>query len=224
MPTLISPLPASTDTGLVPAAGANMTNNSGLSATLNGGETLATASTITHVLSPTGHNQSWLTTDGGVGGDYFDGAGGGAGAGPALVFIWDLGSDQSVDNFIMWHYGNNGGGSTLRGNHAKDFTLQFNTDAQGSATFAGATSNFVMAPDTGTSGTSAAQVFATGGVAARYVRLEITDNYFGTAPMTGGGSRVGIGELRFDVSAVPEPSSTALLGLGGLALILRRRK
>lgn len=30
--------------------------------------------------------------------------------------------------------------------------------------------------------------------------------------------------VSFDVTAVPEPSSTALLGLGGLALILRRRK
>ena len=28
----------------------------------------------------------------------------------------------------------------------------------------------------------------------------------------------------FEVEAVPEPSSAALLGLGGLALILRRRK
>ena len=31
-------------------------------------------------------------------------------------------------------------------------------------------------------------------------------------------------EADFTVSSVPEPSSTALLGLGGLALILRRRK
>jgi len=30
--------------------------------------------------------------------------------------------------------------------------------------------------------------------------------------------------LTFDINAVPEPSSTALLGLGGLALILRRRR
>lgn len=30
--------------------------------------------------------------------------------------------------------------------------------------------------------------------------------------------------LTFSITAVPEPSSTALLGLGGLALILRRRK
>ena len=31
-------------------------------------------------------------------------------------------------------------------------------------------------------------------------------------------------DIQFTVEAVPEPSSTALLGLGGLALILRRRK
>jgi hypothetical protein len=32
-------------------------------------------------------------------------------------------------------------------------------------------------------------------------------------------------DMRFDnVSVVPEPSTTALIGLGGLALILRRRR
>ena len=30
--------------------------------------------------------------------------------------------------------------------------------------------------------------------------------------------------LEGDITPVPEPSTTALLGLGGLALILRRRK
>ncbi len=30
-------------------------------------------------------------------------------------------------------------------------------------------------------------------------------------------------DIQFTVEAVPEPSSTVLLGLGGLALILRRR-
>ena len=40
-------------------------------------------------------------------------------------------------------------------------------------------------------------------------------------------STAGASEVRvngFEISAVPEPSTTALLGLGGLALILRRRK
>ena len=31
-------------------------------------------------------------------------------------------------------------------------------------------------------------------------------------------------EIDFEGTAVPEPSTTALLGLGGLALIMRRRK
>lgn len=47
---------------------------------------------------------------------------------------------------------------------------------------------------------------------------------FGFAHTTGSGSRSGIMALDFDVVAVPEPSSAALIGLGGLALILRRRK
>lgn len=33
-----------------------------------------------------------------------------------------------------------------------------------------------------------------------------------------------LADLSFEITTIPEPSSTALLGLGGLALILRRRK
>ena len=39
-----------------------------------------------------------------------------------------------------------------------------------------------------------------------------------------GGTQTVIDNVRLDASAVPEPTTTALLGLGGLALILRRRK
>jgi len=39
-----------------------------------------------------------------------------------------------------------------------------------------------------------------------------------------GRSTVAVGSTTLDFVAAPEPSSTALLGLGGLALILRRRK
>ncbi|MFC5049897.1 PEP-CTERM sorting domain-containing protein [Rubritalea spongiae] len=40
----------------------------------------------------------------------------------------------------------------------------------------------------------------------------------------GGGSADNVGIAAITLAAVPEPSSTALLGLGGLSLILRRRK
>ena len=49
-----------------------------------------------------------------------------------------------------------------------------------------------------------------------------TDPGLGNTDANFGGSRDMIYHL--DMAAVPEPSSTALLGLGGLALILRRRK
>jgi len=45
--------------------------------------------------------------------------------------------------------------------------------------------------------------------------------------VTGGNTAyAGLDEIRFggDQAAIPEPTTTALLGLGGLALILRRRK
>ena len=41
---------------------------------------------------------------------------------------------------------------------------------------------------------------------------------------TGDIAYMGFDNITLDVAAVPEPSSAALLGLGGLALILRRRK
>jgi hypothetical protein len=51
----------------------------------------------------------------------------------------------------------------------------------------------------------------------RLVKVQTITNYGGSGSM--------LAEVQFGgVSVVPEPSSTALLGLGGLALILRRRR
>ena len=58
--------------------------------------------------------------------------------------------------------------------------------------------------------------------------LDLGDNY-GGGDAVRGNAALDSGwdqhfEANFDTVAVPEPSSTAFLGLGGLALILRRRK
>lgn len=45
-----------------------------------------------------------------------------------------------------------------------------------------------------------------------------------TVNVNGGGDGADISSLEVELTPVPEPSSAALLGLGGLALILRRRK
>lgn len=45
-----------------------------------------------------------------------------------------------------------------------------------------------------------------------------------TEGASGGARGLQVADVNFSVSTIPEPSSTALLGLGGLALILRRRK
>ena len=72
-----------------------------------------------------------------------------------------------------------------------------------------------------------------GGNDQRNTFLEVT--LTGTADSSMAGQKVGImyqgvtnfsvvDDVSLSVDTVPEPSSTALLGLGGLALILRRRK
>ena len=49
---------------------------------------------------------------------------------------------------------------------------------------------------------------------ARYVKFDILSNQ-------GDNSRVGLGQVRF--LAIPEPASVALIGLGGIMLLTRRR-
>jgi hypothetical protein len=57
--------------------------------------------------------------------------------------------------------------------------------------------------------------------------LDVGDLYTGGDSIRGNGSASGWDqhfEANFDTNAVPEPSSTVLFGLAGLALIIRRRK
>jgi len=63
---------------------------------------------------------------------------------------------------------------------------------------------------------------STGGNPAEFISVSGTAVTFGAG--SGASTAFAIDGITVGVVAVPEPSSTALLGLGGLALILRRRR
>jgi len=197
----------------------DLISGSGLSTVLTSGDALATALTTTHVLTGTGHQQSWTI-----------------GTGPALpVFSIDLGSEQAFGTALLWQYGNNGGaGQYDAGNHTRQFELIFHTTAEGAtfdfdteiAEFSG-TMAYIDGGGADSSATNLAQSFQFASVDAQYVGLRIINNYKDETvdgTLLTGGDRWGLGEVSFASEVVPEPSSAALLGLGGLALILRRRK
>ena len=66
------------------------------------------------------------------------------------------------------------------------------------------------------SGDGVTDIVSFGGATARYVGIEILTAENGTIP-----DRVGFGQVEF--TAVPEPDTLALLGLGGLMMVRRRR-
>lgn len=196
-----------------------LTDNSGLSTPVNTGDTLAQASAATHVFDGN-FGQSWVTNNSGA--DYFANFG----ATNTPTFVWDLGGLSKVEDIVLWQYQNNGGNGTAIGNETRTFELRFSqsTTFTGAADFSG-----TMASVLGLGGLNLAQAFDLTGVAdasvARFVELRITDNYFGQPGITGGGDRVGLGEIRFNVTAVivPEPASAGLMLLAGAALLRRRR-
>ena len=122
---------------------------------------------------------------------------------------------------ILWKYGNANGSAT----HAmKDFSFQFNSEADGALNFSGPIMDLVLdQPTSGTKtrlggqDTQAPQTFELNQTGVRYIKMTLNSNYG-----SGIGGNIAFNEIRFN--AVPEPSSTVLLGLGGLALILRRRR
>lgn len=202
-----------------------LTDNSGLSAPANAGVPLASILGITHVFDGN-YQQSWVTNASTA--DYF--ATGVGGANPP-IFVWDLGADLAIDHLALWQYQNTGGGSTNVGNHARTLVLRINAEADGFASFLGPATNLTMRPvvdndgvpgnDLG--GTNSVQVLDVYGY-GRYVQMTVTDNYRGFQGITGGGDRVGLGEVRFDAQAVPEPASCAALALGLAVAALRRRR
>lgn len=186
----------------------NLTNNAGLSAAVNTGASLGTALAATHVFDG-GFAQSWVTN--GSGSDYFA-------LQPAPVFVWDLGRDVKLSDLILWQYQNTGGGTTSAGNALRDFELRFASAASG-PTFGGAADYANIAQSVAqVGGTNIAQQFdlTSLNATARYVELTVLDNQKNFNGVTGGGDRVGLGELRFNVDTTAHTITSFDLGGGEL--------
>ena len=105
-------------------------------------------------------------------------------------------------------------------NGAKDITLRFATDAEGTGGF-GTSITYNPTFEAGFNyGPRDSNPFSQA-VTARYVEMTIPDNWQGFQGGTPGGDRVGLGEVAFE--QIPEPSS-ALLGLLGLSFLMRRKR
>jgi len=152
------------------------------------------------------------------------------------VFI-DLGNNYDLNSVDLWNYGTSSlGDQDVNGRGVDGFELFVGAAGAtipvgASATaFSGAgwtsVSSNILAPTGLASHLTApgdlydGQSFAVTNSNVRYVGIQIKTRLGAPTPYTV--AAVGLGQVR--VNAVPEPSSTALLGLGGLTLILRRRK
>ncbi|MDG0993448.1 MAG: PEP-CTERM sorting domain-containing protein [Akkermansiaceae bacterium] len=155
--------------------------------------------------------------------------------------IMDLGEDYNVGDMYLWN------GGQIGTNAMKDFNIYYSAEGAGATipatqgpTGGNAADDYTfgvaawtqfgvtetLGDGTGATGSGGGKladgVYDLGGATARYVALEMLNRHNGNTDPTSG--RIGFSEAGFVVSPVPEPSTTALLGLGGLALILRRRK
>lgn len=134
--------------------------------------------------------------------------GGVPGIGTTITF--DLGGSYDLTGAYIWNYNNSD--SSERG--FTDFEIYVGGSGDSTASTLVTASAQISQNSIGAPNTAEFESFVASNV--RYVRF--------LSLATGANDRVGLGEVRFDGTLVPEPSTFALLSLGGLALVLRRRR
>jgi len=124
------------------------------------------------------------------------------------VFMdFDLGAALQILNLALW---NGTAGNTASINGFSIFTSMVADFSV--STFAGAFNNPI-----GVNGPEPVTIFDLTDTTGQYVRVQL-DSYYGN------GCCAGIGEIAWDVAAVPEPGTLALFGIGLLGMGLSRRR
>ena len=119
--------------------------------------------------------------------------------------VLDLGATYLLGDVRIWNYNENFGLSSVT-----DMDILVSAD---NVTYNPGISIVGLVQGPGVDTYDYSETFAMGGVSARYVYLDVVD---AVDP-----SYAGLSEIRF--YEVPEPATIALLGLGALALIRKRR-
>ena len=98
--------------------------------------------------------------------------------------------------------------------------LQFNTEAEGSVSFDGPVTTVFLSPEFAAPNDAQGLGLSNTG---RYVKMRVVDNHYGDPDGFGvhptiGGDRVGLGEVRFHGTPVPEPGTMTLVAPGSAAI------
>lgn len=177
---------------------AHTVDRSGLSATLTDGN----LSTVTHEIG-FGSARDYLTTNG---------AGLQPGGTILAYTIAGLTVTNRLDTIAIWNFSQKGIGNPARSAESVDVSV---IHAGGTILLG----NFALTGFDGTNKVTANLIDVSSSNLLGVTSVSLALHDVGSA-----NNVTGISEVAFQTSVVPEPSSAALLGLGGLALVLRRRK